>query len=176
MGNEIKSSDSISSEKMLNRISSHALYSQAEQKSKTCINCGSKFGNYKKSACSVAESLKCSSCKKLKPQKLSANENRSQLASYCNCSHNLDIPKVSRSKCSQLSKNYSHQSIAPCQSFEQCSTCHQVIFATQPSCASFDFCKRCNKFGKGSPSTCHSQRRDLKGKSIDKRPFTNDAF
>jgi len=163
---EIKSSDSISSEKsLLNRNSSHALYTQSKHKSKTCINCGSKYENFKKSVRSVTDPLKCSLCKKLKPQGLSADEKRSQLSSYCNCNHNLEIPNMSRSKCSQLSKNSSHRSIAPCQSFDQCSTCNQVIFATQPSCASFDFCKRCKKVTKNSsPNSCHSQQRDLKGK------------
>lgn len=178
LANEIKSSDSISSEKsLLNQNSSLPLFTQSKHKSKTCINCGSKYGNFKKSVRSVADPLKCSLCKKLKPQVLSTDEKRCQLSSFCNCNHNLEIPNVSRSKCSHLSKNSSHQSIAPCQSFDQCSTCNQVIFATQPSCASFDFCKRCKKLTKNSsPNSCHSQQRDLKGKSIDKKTFTNDVI
>ncbi|CAG9797035.1 unnamed protein product [Chironomus riparius] len=119
-----------------------------ETKSKTCINCGDKYENYKKYIQSVAS--KSSSREKFKPKK--------------------SVPE-SRSKCSQLSKNYSHRSLAPCQSFDQCSKCNQVIFATNPSCASFDHCKRCEKSRENiSHNSCNSQSHNLKARSVTFSP------
>ncbi|XP_070504315.1 repetitive organellar protein-like isoform X1 [Chironomus tepperi] len=157
--NEIESNETIiiGEKVLLNQDSSKKISSQTklekylskdylhEKKSKTCINCGKKYGNYKKCARNIES--KRSSGENIKPQKLSE-------------------PSSSRSKCSQFSK-YSDRSLAPCKSFENCSKCNQVIFATNPSCASFDFCKRCKKSSETFPHTsCNSQSRVLKVRSV----------
>lgn len=126
-----------SKKSLLNQGSSHKTYRQKGSQSKTCINCGNKYGHNKKYARSVTSK----------------------------CSSKLSAPSTSRSKCSQLSKKYSDRSLVPCQSFDQCSKCNHVIFDTNPSCASFDFCKMCKKSGdNNSHKSCWSQSREMKGK------------
>ena len=102
--------------------------------------------------------------------------------SYSNASKSclgekLSTLKISRSKCSQLSKNSSYRSLDPCQSFDQCSKCNQVIFATNLSCVSFDSCKICKKSSKNSSYySCDSHSKGMKGNLYEQIQFRNGVF
>lgn len=131
----------------------------SKTQSKTCINCGGRIEDDVMPTHSTRpQSRSCKSS--MSNQRASGKCSRpSSHSSY----HNQEIARP-RSKCSQLSHKQSVKSIAPCQSYDHCSTCNRIIFAACQSCTSLDVCTKCkNSVDNFSQNAQYATSRDLKG-------------